>query len=56
MQIFPIECRLQERFGRAEPLPVLDGGLQVGEAEVILAVDVQDFVASIFDGVKKRVR
>ena len=56
MKIFPVERWLQESLGRAEPLPVLDGGLQVCKAEVVLAVDVQDFVATIFDGVKKSVR
>ena len=53
VKIFPVESRLEERLGRAEPLALLDGGLKVGKAEVVLAVDVQDFVAPTGDCLEK---
>ena len=53
MEIFPVEGGLQEGLGRAEPLPVLDGGLEVREAEVVGSVDVQDLVAPVLHSVKE---
>ena len=53
MEIFPVEGGLQEGLGCAEPLPVLDGGLEVREAEVVGSVDVQDLVAPVLHGVKE---
>ena len=53
MEIFPVEGGLQEGLGCAEPLPVLDGGLEVGEAEVVGSVDVQDLVAPVLHSVKE---
>jgi len=55
VEVLPVEGRLEEGLGRAEPLPVLDGRLKVGKAEVVSAVDVEDLVAAVVDGVQEGV-
>ena len=51
VKVFAVEGGLQEGLGRAESLPILDGGLEVREAQVISAVDVEDLVAPVVNWV-----
>ena len=56
VKVLPVECRLQECFGRAEPFPVFDCRLKVRKSEVVFAVDVEDLVAAVVDRVEEGVR